>query len=136
MSTAIRNYQINISDALWIDVNTRVGLDSLPDRITDATAVWHSSLYNLLNCEPGERARIFQPEYGSTYRRFLQEPISEVTAAKMQIFMLESIRRWEPRVTVMPSSSIQADTNLPGYRVRLALTVAGNPINVRFEVAT
>jgi phage baseplate assembly protein W len=130
----IKNYQVNVGNALWVDVNTRFTQDHLPDRVVDDAAIWHSSLYNLLNCMPGQRARIFQPEYGSSYRMFLQEPINDVTAAKMQMLLFANIAKWEPRVNLRASSRIEADTNLPGYKARLDLEVYGNPLNVRFEI--
>ena len=133
----VTNYKFVLEDATWVDVNSRFTLDRLPDRVSDDLAIAHSSLYNLFNCVPGERARTFQPEYGSRWRQFIHEPIGDMTAAKMQLFMFESIRRWEPRITVdLQDSSIEANFNLPGYVVRLAFYMPNlaKKQQIQFEV--
>src|SRR6478736_6895204 len=91
-------YQLSLNGASWIDVNTLVTLNNLPDRLPDELSIVHASLVNLFSCSIGERGKIFQPEYGSEWREFLQEPIDEVTAAKMRIAMIQAIARWEPRL--------------------------------------
>lgn len=134
---AITNYKFNLDEATWIDVNSRFTLDRLPDRVGDDLAITHSSLYNLFNCSPGERARTFQPEYGSRWRSFIHEPIGDLTAAKMQLLMFESIRRWEPRINLdMSRSSIEVNYQLPGYVVRLAFTMPNlaTKQQIQFEV--
>lgn len=133
----INNYKLNLDNALWVDVNTRLGQNNLPDRIADSAAIIHSSLFNLFNCAPGQRGRIFQPEYGSMWMSFIHEPISDVTAAKMQMFMIESIRRWEPRIDLdLDRSVIVANTNIPGYEVRLFFSMPNmsSEQQIQFEV--
>ena len=137
MSTSVTNYKFNLDGATWIDINSRFTLDRLPDRVSDDLAITHSSLFNLFNCSPGERARSFQPEYGSRWRSFIHEPISDMTAAKMQLLMFESIVRWEPRIQLdMRRSSIEANYQLPGYVVRLAFTMPNLATRqlIQFEV--
>lgn len=117
---AQNQYNLSLTNALWIDVNTRYLQNGLPDRLPDAAAIVESSLYNLFNCAPGERSRTFQPDYGSMWRQFIHEPISDITSLKMQMFMLESIQKWEPRIILNTNLSyVMADTNIPGYRVRI-----------------
>lgn len=133
----VKNYKLNLDGATWIDVNTRFTIDNLPDLVTDDMAIIHSSLFNLFNCIPGQRARTFQPEYGSRWRSFIHEPPSDVTAAKMQLMMFESIKRWEPRVNLdLDRSSIEYSPNIPGYMVRLFLTMPNlaSSQQVQFEV--
>ena len=120
------NYQLSVATALWVDVNTQYTLNSLPDRVVDAKAIIVSSLFNLFNCMPGQRARIFQPSYGSLWLQFLQEPISPITAQKMYIYMLKAIKQWEPRITVDDANTyIQPDMSVPGYIVRIAFAMSG-----------
>jgi phage baseplate assembly protein W len=133
----IKNYKLNLDNALWVDVNTRLGQNNLPDRIADSTAIIHSSLFNLFNCAPGQRGRTFQPEYGSLWMSFIHEPISDITAAKMQMFMIDSVKRWEPRIELdLDRSSIVANTNIPGYEVRLSFSLPNmsSDQQVQFEV--
>lgn len=131
------NYQLSLTDAIWVDVNSQFSLNNLPDRVPDSTAIIASSLYNLFNCIPGERSRTFQPEYGSRWRQFIHEPITDQTAAKMEIFMVDSIRQWEPRITLdLSNTYIEPDTNIPGYRVRIAFSMPGLsvPSQLQFTV--
>lgn len=128
----------NLENALWVDVNSRTGQNNLPDVLGDSAAITHSSLFNLFNCAPGQRGRIFQPEYGSLWLSFIHEPINDVTAAKMQMFMFESIRRWEPRIDLnVDQSFITANTNIPGYEVRLSFSLpnVSSTQQIEFEVS-
>ena len=86
---------------------------------------------------PGQRGRIFEPTYGSLWLQFIHEPIVDLTAAKMEIFMLSAIKKWEPRIVVDTKlSGITADTNVPGYRVRIAFSIPGisTPQQIQFQV--
>lgn len=132
------SYQLSLNGASWIDVNTLITQNNLPDRIPDELSIVHSSLINLFNCNIGERGKIFQPEYGSEWRPFLQEPIDEITAAKMQIAMIQAIARWEPRIQLdVGQSSITPDYNIPGYIVRIVGTtlLTKQTLDIRFTEA-
>jgi phage baseplate assembly protein W len=133
----LTNYQLSLDNSTWIDVNTLYGQNGLPDRVSDAQAIISASLYNLFNCVPGQRARTFEPTYGSYWLQFIHEPISDITAAKMEIFMLSSIKKWEPRIVLdTANSSITANTNIPGYVVRIAFSIPSisSPQQVQFQV--
>ena len=130
------NFELSLSGATWIDVNTRVTQDALPDRLPDSLSIVHSSLFNLFNCSIGERGKIFQPEYGSEWKMFLQEPIDLITAAKMRIAMIQAISRWEPRISLdYAKCSIIPNTLIPGYEVRVVGvdTLTKNPLDIRFQ---
>lgn len=130
------NYQLSLRGATWIDVNTLVSQDNLPDLLPDELSITHSSLRNLFTTRIGERGKLFQPEYGSEWLTYLQEPLDETTAAKMQITMLQAIARWEPRIVVdFATSFIRPDYNLPGYQVRISgiYTRSKQPLTIDFE---
>jgi len=125
---ATTTYQTQLSDALWVDVNTDFGLNSLPDRLPDGLAIVKSSLRNLFNCVPGQRARTFQPTYGSIWLHFIHEPICDMTAQKMETFMVQAIEKWEPRITLdLANTAIIPDTTIPGYKVRIAFVMPNVP---------
>lgn len=133
----LTNYQTSLANAIWVDVNTQYTQNNLPDRVPDAQSVIASSLFNLFNCTPGERGRTFQPEYGSRWLQFIHEPITDATAAKMEMFMIEAIRKWEPRITLdRGSTDVTPDTSLPGYVVRIAFSMPGlsAPTQLQFTV--
>lgn len=119
----VTSYQLSLDGATWIDANSLFGQSTLPDLLPDALAV-QNSLYNILNCPIGARGRIFQPEYGSLWYQFLQEPIDQVTSNKMNLATIQALQRWEPRITIDTSGSfILPDFSLPGYNVRIAYTL-------------
>jgi phage baseplate assembly protein W len=128
-------YELALEGATWVDSNTRLGQSPLPDRVPDSLAIVNS-LTNLFNCSIGERGKIFQPEYGSEWRTFLQEPIDAITAAKMRISMIQAIARWEPRIQLdYAKTSITPDLRLPGYVVRIygIDTLSKQPLDIRFN---
>jgi hypothetical protein len=132
----ITNYQLQTTGALWIDVNSLFTINGMPDLCPNVLAV-QNSLYNLFNCPIGARSRIFQPTYGSLWYQFLQEPLDQTTANKMQVSMIQAIATWEPRITVDNSNSfISPNMSYPGYDVQIAfsLNLSGQPSAVSFQV--
>lgn len=128
------NYELSIENAVWVDSNPQFTKDPLPDRIPNILAI-KGSLYNLFNCPIGARARIFQPEYGSEWHHYLQEPVDEITAAKMRITMFQAIARWEPRIIIdYEKTSVIAIPSLPGYKVTIVGLEAttGSVLTARF----
>lgn len=83
--------------ARYLDVNTLFQLDVNPEIVQDLAAI-HNSLFNLLNCPIG--ARFWQPEYGCSLWSYLQEPCDAETVFDCEISLLQSIMRWEPRITL------------------------------------
>lgn len=134
----LTNYQISLDGATWIDVNSLFTLSAAPDRVPNALAV-QNSIYNICNCAIGARSRTFQPLYGSLWYQFLQEPLDQSTANKMNVAMIQALQRWEPRITLDHSNSyVSPDLTLPGYQVRIAFTINLNlqPSAVSFSVNT
>lgn len=131
----VTNFQLSLSGAQWIDVNTQVTVNNLPDRVPNHLAITIASLFNLFNCPIGARGKIFQPEYGSEWYYFLQQPIDEQTAKEMRIAMIQAIARWEPRITLdYANTYIQVRYDLPGYFVKISGidTLSKDPISVQF----
>ena len=124
----ITNYQLQLKNATYIDVNSSYTINNLPDRVPDELSITQSSLFNLLNCMPGQRGRIFEPTYGSMWMQFLEEPICVLTAQKMRILMIQSIEKWVPQITVdLMNSGIKPDLQIPGYLVTIAFTTPFTP---------
>ena len=55
-------------------------------------------MVNIFNTNPGERFLV--PEFGSNLRRYLFEPITDMTAQKIGSEIVTAIETWEPRVTI------------------------------------
>lgn len=119
----ITRAQLRIDGATWVDVNTNVGRNGLPDRLPDSLAIRYSSLFNILSCPIGGRGRTFQPRYGSILYELLQEPLDAQTAVEIRIGLLQAIQKWEPRITMdFSRSSVVPDYNLPGYKIKIVFT--------------
>jgi len=132
------NFQLSLANSQWIDINSQFTVNNLPDRVPNGQAIIISSLFNLLNCAPGHRSRIFQPEYGSMWLQFIHEPTTAMTAMKMRLLMVEAIKRWEPRITLdLDNTRIVPDTTIPGYQVRIAFAIPGvsDSQQIQFQVS-
>lgn len=104
-------------NVVWLDVNSRLGVDVRPDLLPGVQAV-NNSLYNLLRCPIGARGPIFQPEYGTILYRLLHEPLDALTANKIRISFIQAIQKWEPRINI----DLQRSTVVPDY-ARVAFRV-------------
>lgn len=119
---------MDLSSAVWIDVNTKVGLNNYPDRLPDELGIQLSSLYNLLRCPIGARGRTFQPTYGTILYHLLQEPLNNRSAGKIQIGLIQAIERWEPRIAMDRSQTTVIPVyDLPGYKLRLVFSLRLDP---------
>lgn len=135
--TTVTSYQLDISGATWVDVNSQFTVNANPDRLPDVLAV-SNSIYNLLNSPLGSRSRIFQPEYGASLYQFLQEPLDQSTANKIRIGFIQALARWEPRITLdMANSYVNANFSTYGYDVGIAysLNLNARPASMSFYIA-
>lgn len=62
-----------------------------PDAVAQA-------IVTILETDPGER--VMRPDFGCGLRRFLMEPNSVATRARIQREVLHALELWEPRITV------------------------------------
>lgn len=122
-ATTLTPYQLRINDCTWLDVNPQFTTNAQPERFADVKSILYCSFFNLMNCPVGARGRIFQPEYGSSLMWFLQESISDITAQKIRLAVMQIFGRWEPRFELdYRNTQITPDYNLPGYRIRISGT--------------
>lgn len=115
---------LNTSGSIWVDVNSGVTRNGLPDRLPDQLSITHSSFYNLLGCPIGGRSRTFQPTYGTLLYQLLHEPLDQQTGDAIQIGLIQALAKWEPRISLDYSETwVRPDYTLPGFRIRLTYTV-------------
>lgn len=108
-----------LSDALFLDVNTLVNENALPELVPDILAI-NNSIYNILSTPIGSRT--FQPEYGSRLEEFIHEPIDGITAFEIGISLIQSIQRWEPRITIDRQRTNVEPTSY-GFNVTIAYSI-------------
>lgn len=65
---------------------------------SDTVTLIKASLRQIILTAPGER--LWQPEFGCKLRLFQFDNVSETAKSTIASMVMESIRRWEPRVKV------------------------------------
>jgi phage baseplate assembly protein W len=119
------NTQNQISQAVWLDVNTLMEINGKPDLLPDVQAI-NNSLYNLFRCTVGARGPIGEPEYGTNLIKLIHEPTDNITANKIRLFLIQAIQRWEPRITIdLNRTTVRPDLNTNSFRVRVYYTIVG-----------
>jgi phage baseplate assembly protein W len=112
--------------AIYQDLDLNFGIHPIKkDVVTtqDANAIVRS-VYNLLLTNHYERP--FRPELGSNIRQMLFENITPSTAQTIRRFIEETIRNFEPRVTVNRIDVIPNDDQ-NAYEVRLEFFIDIQP---------
>jgi len=63
---------------------------------------------------------VHRPDFGSELYKFIDQPLSALTAGKIKAYIVEEIERWEPRVKVM---GISLDRRLDRTKIELLLAI-------------
>jgi len=79
-----------------------------------------SSLQNLFSTSYGER--LFQPQIGNSLRSLLFEPIDSITTFEVRDRILETIRKYEPRISNV-IVDVVANPNQNQYEVTVEYTI-------------
>ncbi len=98
-----------------IDYLLRIDTSQNPIIVTDEDSI-RQSIKTILSTYPGER--IMLPEFGSTLKRLLFEPMSQFTADTIQTEIESSIRRWENRAYIS-SVDVIADEDNNSYEISI-----------------
>lgn len=112
--------------AIYQDLDLHFGIHPVTKDLAtlkDASAIVRS-VYNLLLTNHYERP--FRPELGSNIRQMLFENITQSTAQTIRRFIQETIRNFEPRVTVQRVDVI-ANEDQNAYEVRLEFFIDIQP---------
>jgi len=113
---------------LYSDVNNKLKLDRTGDVKKDVNLeAIESAIENILLTRKGER--VMRPEFGSVLEHYLMEPLSESTAHKIALEVLDALLRQEPRVEVR-KVEVVADHRIGGYQVTVEAVV--KELNVPF----
>lgn len=117
---------------IYVDVNTLFGINARPELLNNVAAI-NNSLYNLMSCPIGQRP--FLRAYGSRLPFLLQEPADEITASEIRLDLYQSIRRWEPRITLdSQNSSVALLPTKDGFAVELFYTINNLNVSGKFSV--
>ena len=100
--------------------------------VTKNAAAIQQSITTLLLTNKGER--LFQPELGSSLRRFLFEPLDYATASLIKSAIMSSIQEYEPRVAIT-SLTIDPNQSDDRFDVEMSYKILGlrqPPVTVDF----
>jgi len=119
------------SSATYVDVNPTPD-EGTPDLLMDGAAVL-TGIRNLILSPRGCRTRIFGEDFFSGVYELLHEPLDEMTAAQVNLSIYQSLKKWEPRITLYPSDCTTAvDALSPGFLVRLSFTIGEQAVTGEF----
>lgn len=77
--------------------------------------------------------RLFQPELGSNVRRLLFENVDNITSARLESEIEETILNFEPRVKISKITAIpNADNNSYGVTIEFFIINSADPITINF----
>jgi Bacteriophage baseplate protein W len=91
-----------------IDYLLRIDTSQNPIIVKDEDSI-RQSIKSILSTYPGER--IMLPEFGSTLKRLLFEPMSQSTADTIETEIETAIRRWENRAYISSVDVIANEDN-------------------------
>ena len=94
-----------------------------------------NNLYQLLGTDRGERVML--PNYGMNLRRYLFEPLDEITFEKIKMNIVSNIAQYLPQLKLLRLGVFKQDgdvgfTGLPGFEIKLILQLKDNT-NVIFD---
>lgn len=117
--------QFQISNVVWLDVNTQMDINGKPDLVSNIQAI-NNSLFNLFRCPIGARGPIGQPQYGTGLLNLVHEPLDYITANKIRAVFIQAIQRWEPRIEVdMLRTRVDPDLNRAAFQVQIYYNIVG-----------
>jgi phage baseplate assembly protein W len=107
---------MSIVNFVYSDINPNYGEDINPEIIRNLDDI-NASIQTILSTVPGERW--FYPSFGSNVKAYLFEPVDTITAGNIYFETIGALRKWEPRITVLNTSSVVALADNSGYSVTI-----------------
>jgi phage baseplate assembly protein W len=108
-------------NAIWLDINLNYGVDIYPELVSDLRAI-NNSLQAIFTTMVGTRP--FLREYGSYLPHFLFQPIDRITEDQIKVSLIESVKRWEPRIKpLFDQTLVEALPEEAAYNIRFSYIV-------------
>jgi phage baseplate assembly protein W len=63
---------------------------------------------------------VHRPDFGSELYRFIDQPLTALTAGKIKAYIVDEMERWEPRVKV---KEVRLDRRLDRTKIELLLAI-------------
>ena len=105
---------------MQLDDNLYKPVDSTDIDVSVDEGAIKNSLVNLFNTTPGQK--VLQPEFGLELKRFLFEPLTDLTAKLIAETIYKGIARWETRVQI-GNVDVQKDYDNRQFEISLTLMI-------------
>jgi len=130
MPINITTNQPGVIRSIYTDIDPTFGLHPRTNdlNITENAKCVRVSLGHLLSTIYGER--LFQPKIGSSIRALLFEPIDAITTLELKDRIVETIRKYEPRVGSL-SVLVVSNNDDNSYEVSVEFSVIGTTAKER-----
>ena len=102
---------------------THTVFDSAPKSVNETEHIIQS-LKMLITTRPGTRPLL--PDYGCRIHELLFKPVTPSLIARMQFFIEQSIKKWEPRVSLDYIQVTQDDGSLGKLTLKITWSLEGN----------
>lgn len=107
-----------VKNNLLLDTNLYKAETSTDIDVSYDEGAIKNSLVNLFNTTPGEK--LLEPEFGLNLKRFLFDPLTEITAQMIGETIYNGINRWEPRVTI---TNVDVKRDVANFQFTISLTL-------------
>lgn len=109
-----------LDTALYIDINTRMGLSVNENEYAVEIKAIENSIYNILSCPLG--SRWMRPDFGSRLSYLLFESQTGDTSQFILMSCIQALQKWEERI--IPEISRSSVTEIKdGFSVVIGYTV-------------
>ena len=116
--------------ATYSTLNPNYGVTSMRLVLEDQEAV-ESEIENCLGIAIGEHW--FEPTFGADLRRYLMNPVDEITAADIWLEVLNRIAVWMPHISILAGSGVQPDPDAGAYLIVLNYSLKINGATGSFQ---
>ncbi len=112
---------IQSSGPTWSDLNSGVGVNGKPAILLDYDSL-NNAISNILSCPVGSRG--WHPTFGSDLPMLIWEPVDLITANAIKVAVIDAIRQWEKRITLVAGmSAITPNPDGISYNVSLVYKI-------------
>lgn len=115
---------------IYSTLNPNYAVDSMKMVLVDEDAI-ASEIENCLGINPGEHW--FEPTYGSDLRRYLFDPVDQVTGSIIFMEILDKIKVWMPHIKMQEGSGVTADPDERAFYITINYYIPRTGVSGTFE---
>ena len=120
----------NMAEITYSTPNPNYGVTDYQLILLDEQAV-ESEIENCLGISVGEHW--FEPTFGADLRRYLMEPIDEITAADIWMEVLDRIAIWMPHIQMQRGTGVQPDPDNTAFLIVINYVINKTGVSGQFS---